>query len=96
MQRNETQTRSVSHGDWLTCQKSGQYLQAFRNKVLNFAKNHWSLTKLKLSLQVIPTDLHAKNTDNTYKHLEKKSGKLFDRWNLLSPKPIISPKVDGA
>ena len=41
------------------------------------------------------TDLHAKNQVNIYKCLEKKSGKLFDRWNLLSQKPIISPKIDG-
>ena len=42
------------------------------------------------------TDLHAKNQVNIYKHSEKKSGKLFDRWNLLSPKPVISPKIDEA
>ena len=33
IKRNETQTRSVSHGDLLTCKQSGQYLQAFRKKV---------------------------------------------------------------
>ena len=33
MERNETQTRSVKYGDYLTCQKSGQYLQEFRKKV---------------------------------------------------------------
>ena len=32
MERNETQTRSVKHGDWLPCQKSGQYVQAFWKK----------------------------------------------------------------
>ena len=32
MERNETHTWSVSPGDWPTCQKSGQYLQAFRKK----------------------------------------------------------------
>ena len=37
-----------------------------------------------------------KNQVNVYKCLEKKRGKLFDRWNLLSPKPVISPKMDGA
>ena len=29
-------------------------------------------------------DLHAKNQVNICKGLEKKSGKLFDCWNLLS------------
>ena len=38
------------------------------------------------------TDLHAKNQVNIYKCLEKKSGKLFDRRNLLSPNPIIRQK----
>ena len=33
MERKETQTRSVNHGDCLPCQKSGQYLQVFRKKV---------------------------------------------------------------
>ena len=42
------------------------------------------------------TDLHAKNQVNMYKRLEKKSGKLFDRWNLVSRKPVISPKINGA
>ena len=42
------------------------------------------------------TDLHAKNQVNIYKRLEKKSGKPFDRWNLQSPKPVISPKIYGA
>ena len=55
MEHNKIQTRFVSHGDWLTCQNSGQYLQAFK----------------------------------------KKSGELFDRWNIQSPKPEISPKIDG-
>ena len=32
MEPNETQTRSASHGEGLICQKSGQYLQAFRKK----------------------------------------------------------------
>ena len=41
-------------------------------------------------------DWHAKNQVNIYKCLEKKYGKRFDRWNLLSLKPVISPKVDGA
>ena len=40
-------------------------------------------------------DLHAKNQVNICKRLEKKSGKLFDRWNLLCPKPVISPKTNG-
>ena len=35
------------------------------------------------------TDLHAKNQVNITKRLEKKYGKLYDRWNLLSPKPVI-------
>ena len=42
------------------------------------------------------TDFHAKNQVNICKGLEKKSGKLFDRWNLLTPRPVISPKIDGA
>ena len=42
------------------------------------------------------TDLHAKNQVNIYKCLEKKSGKPFGVWNLLSPKPVISPKIDRA
>ena len=43
------------------------------------------------------TDLHAKNQLNMCKRLErKKSGRPFDRWNLQSPKPIISPKIDKA
>ena len=64
MQRNETQTRSASHSDRLTCQKSGQHLQAFRKKVRktvltlkftkskahNFTKNQWSVMNLKLDL----------------------------------------------
>ena len=40
-------------------------------------------------------DLHAQNQVNICKRLEKKSGKLFDRWNLLSPKPMILPKING-
>ena len=70
MEHNETQTRSVIHGEWLTCQKSGQKLQRFRKKVQktvwslkstkskagNFVKNHWSITKLKVDLQVMVTD----------------------------------------
>ena len=93
MERNETQTWSVIHGDWFTWQKSGHNLQAFRKKVPktvwslkftkskagNFTKNQRSVTKLKLDLQVMVTDLHAKNQVNIYKHLEKKSGKLLDR-----------------
>ena len=70
----------------LHAKKSGQYLQVFRKKVRktvwslkfakskarNFAKNWWSVTKLKLNLQVMVTDLHAKNQVNIYKRLEKK------------------------
>ena len=41
------------------------------------------------------TDLHAKNQVNICKRLEKKSGKLFDRRNLLSPMPVIVQKIDG-
>ena len=41
------------------------------------------------------TDLHAKNQIDIYKRLEKKSGKLFNRWNFLSLKPVISPKTNG-
>ena len=52
--------------------------------------------KIKLYLQIMVTDLYAENQVNIYKHLEKKSGKLFDRWNLLSPKPVISPKINQA
>ena len=64
MEHNKTQTRSVNHCDRLTCQKSGQYRQAFRKKVWktvsslkftkskarNFAKNRWRVMKLKLDL----------------------------------------------
>ena len=64
MERNESQTGSVKHGDGLPWQKSGQYLQVFRKKVWktvsslkllsfkarNFAKNLWNVTKLKLDL----------------------------------------------
>ena len=42
------------------------------------------------------TDLHAKSQVNIYKRLEKKSGKPFYRRNLLSPKPVILPKITGA
>ena len=38
-------------------------------------------------------DLHAKNQQNIWKGFGKRSGKLFDRWNLLSPRPVISQKV---
>ena len=41
-------------------------------------------------------DLHAKNQLNIFKRLEKKSGKLFDRRNLVSRNPIISSKINGA
>ena len=37
-------------------------------------------------------DLHANNQVNICKCLEKKSGKLFDRWNLLSFKASNFPK----
>ena len=33
MEHNKIQAWSVSHGNWLTYKKSGQYLQAFRKKV---------------------------------------------------------------
>ena len=42
------------------------------------------------------TDFHAKYQVNIFKRLEKKSGKPFDRRNVLSPKAVISPKIDGA
>ena len=42
------------------------------------------------------TDLHAKNLVNIYKRLEKNYGKLFDHWNLQSPKLVILQKVHGA
>ena len=41
-------------------------------------------------------DLHAKIQVNMYKRLQKKTGKLFDRWNIQCPKPVISPKIDEA
>ena len=41
-------------------------------------------------------DLHAKIQLNIYKRLGKKCGKLFDRWNLQSPRPVISQKIDRA
>ena len=37
-------------------------------------------------------DLHAKIRVKICKGSEKKSRKLFDRWNLLSRKPVISQK----
>ena len=40
-------------------------------------------------------DFHAKNQVNIGKRLGKKSEKLFDRWNLLSPRPVILPKING-
>ena len=59
---NEVQQNSnsiLSHYDWLICQKSAQYLQAFRkklqktvwslkftkSKVRDFTKNRWSVTR---------------------------------------------------
>ena len=97
-------------GDWLTCQKSAQYLQGYRKKVwktipsMKFtkskasisAKNQWGAMKLQLDVKVMMIDLHAKNQLNICKHLGKNCRKLFDRWNLLSPRSVISPKIDGA
>ena len=40
-------------------------------------------------------DLHAKNQLNICKHLEK-SGKLINRLNLLSQRPVILSKINGA
>ena len=40
-------------------------------------------------------DFRAKQQVNICTRLEKKSGKLFDRWSVLSPRPVISPKIDG-
>ena len=68
------------------------YLQAFRKKVRkavrslkftkskarNFAKNQWSVTKLKLDLLNMEIDFHAKNQVNICKRLGEKSEKLFD------------------
>ena len=48
MEHNETQTLSVTHGDWLTCPKSGQYLQGFRKKV---QKTVWLLKFTKFQGQ---------------------------------------------
>ena len=81
MEGNETQTQPASHGDYLTCQKSGPYVQAFRKNVwktvrsLKFSKSkarnfRWSIVKLKLNLQIMVTDLHAKNQVCMYKRLE--------------------------
>ena len=41
-------------------------------------------------------NFHAKNQVNICKRLGKKSRKLFDHWNLLSPRPETSPNIDGA
>ena len=41
------------------------------SKARNFAINQWSITKLKLDLQVMVTDLYDKNHVNMYKRLEK-------------------------
>ena len=52
MERNETQTRSVNHGDRLTCQKSGQYLQAFRKKVQKTDSDEWTDSQTERKLKV--------------------------------------------
>ena len=52
--------------------------------------------KLQLYLYVMMIGLHATNLVNICKGLGKKSGKLFDRWNLLSPRPVNLPKIDRA
>ena len=36
-------------------------------------------------------DYHAKSQLNICKCLEKKCGKLFDRWYLVSPRSLILP-----
>ena len=59
--------------------KSGKLLKFTTSKARIFTKNRWSITKLKLNLQVMVTDLHAKIQVNIYKCFEKKSGKPFDR-----------------
>ena len=41
-------------------------------------------------------DLHAKNQVNICQIQEKKSGKMFDCWNLLGAKPVISPETNRA
>ena len=42
------------------------------------------------------TDLHAKKSGQDLQGFRKKVQKPFDRENLLSPKPIILPKINGA
>ena len=42
------------------------------------------LSLYALLLRKLVIDLHAENQHNICKRLEKKSGKLFDRRNLLS------------
>ena len=69
-------------------------LKFTKSKAGNFPKNYWSVTKLKLDLEVMVTDYHAKSQVNIYKHLEKNSGKLLNRWCLLRPKPITKNKLD--
>ena len=59
--------------------KTVQIVKFTKSKARNFAKNLWSITKLKLDLYVVVTGSYAKNQVNICKCLEKKSGKLFDR-----------------
>ena len=94
----------------LHAKKTGQYLQAFRkkspenclilkftkSKASNFAKYRWSETKLNLYPYIMVTDLQSESQVNIFERLEKKVRKLFDFRNLLSPKLVILPKIDGA
>ena len=54
-------------------------LIAKMSKAHNFAKNRWSVMKLKPDLQVMVIDLHAKIQVNICKDLGKKSRKLILR-----------------
>ena len=63
-----------------------------KSKGKYFRENQWGAMKLQLDVKVMMIDLHAKNQLNIYKRLGKNCRKLFDCWNLLSQRSVISPK----
>ena len=48
-----------------------------------------NLSLYALLLRTLVIDLQAKNQHNICKGIEKKSGKLFHQWNLLSLKQVF-------
>ena len=52
------------------------------------------LSLYALLLRTLVIDLHAKNQHNICKGIEKKSGKLFHRRNLLSLRQVFPPKIN--